>query len=145
LPSGLNPLAKPLSLAQYDPLAPMPTYEYECPKCGYHFEHFQSMKDEPLKRCPKCKKLGLKRLIGGGAGLIFKGSGFYITDYKKTTPPKEGGEGKGGSGETKAGGDAKPSGESKAAPSEKSSSGESKGSSGGGKPPAGESKSSGKK
>lgn len=60
----------------------MPTYEYACPKCGHTFEQFQSMRDEPLKKCPKCKKTGLKRLIGEGAGLIFKGSGFYITDYK---------------------------------------------------------------
>jgi len=61
----------------------MPTYEYACPKCGHEFEQYQSMKDEPLKTCPKCKKFGVKRLVGGGAGLIFKGSGFYITDYKK--------------------------------------------------------------
>jgi putative FmdB family regulatory protein len=61
----------------------MPTYEYACSKCGHHFDQFQSMRDEPLKRCPKCHKLALKRLIGGGAGLIFKGSGFYITDYRK--------------------------------------------------------------
>jgi putative FmdB family regulatory protein len=60
----------------------MPTYEYACSKCGHHFEQFQSMRDEPLKKCPKCHKSALKRLIGGGAGLIFKGSGFYITDYK---------------------------------------------------------------
>jgi putative FmdB family regulatory protein len=60
----------------------MPTYEYACSKCGHHFEKFQSMRDEPLKKCPKCHKSALKRLIGGGAGLIFKGSGFYITDYK---------------------------------------------------------------
>jgi putative FmdB family regulatory protein len=60
----------------------MPTYEYACTKCGHHFEHFQSMKDEPLKKCPKCGKRALKRLVGAGAGLIFKGSGFYITDYK---------------------------------------------------------------
>lgn len=70
----------------------MPTYEYACPKCGHQFEQFQSMKDEPLKKCPKCKKPGLKRLVGGGAGLIFKGSGFYITDYKnKGGGKKEGG------------------------------------------------------
>ncbi len=68
----------------------MPTYEYACPKCGHQFEQFQSMRDEPLKKCPKCGKTGVKRLIGGGAGLIFKGSGFYITDYKK----KSGGESK---------------------------------------------------
>jgi putative FmdB family regulatory protein len=60
----------------------MPTYEYACQKCGHHFEQFQSMRDVPLRKCPKCHKPGLKRLIGGGAGLIFKGSGFYITDYK---------------------------------------------------------------
>ncbi len=60
----------------------MPTYEYACSKCGHHFEKFQSMRDEPLKKCPSCGKPALKRLIGGGAGLIFKGSGFYITDYK---------------------------------------------------------------
>lgn len=61
----------------------MPTYEYECPKCGKTFEVFQSMKDEPLKTCPNKKCKGkVKRLIGTGAGLIFKGSGFYITDYR---------------------------------------------------------------
>lgn len=71
----------------------MPTYEYACPKCGHTFEMFQSMRDEPLKKCPHCKKTGVKRLIGGGAGLIFKGTGFYITDYKtkKGTPDKAGG------------------------------------------------------
>jgi putative FmdB family regulatory protein len=66
----------------------MPTYEYACSKCGYHFEKFQSMRDEPLKKCPKCSKQALKRLIGGGAGLIFKGTGFYITDYKNKAPTK---------------------------------------------------------
>ena len=59
----------------------MPTYEYECEKCGHRFEIFQSMKDEPKKRCPKCKGK-LRRLIGTGAGMIFKGSGFYVTDYR---------------------------------------------------------------
>ena len=60
----------------------MPTYEYACQKCGHEFEQFQSMRDEPLKKCPKCKKQSLKRWVGGGAGLIFKGTGFYITDDK---------------------------------------------------------------
>ncbi len=70
----------------------MPTYEYACTKCGHAFEFFQSMKDAPLKKCPKCGKLALKRLVGGGAGLIFKGSGFYITDYKNKPAKKEGGD-----------------------------------------------------
>lgn len=74
----------------------MPTYEYACQKCGYEFEQFQSMRDEPLKKCPKCKKAGLKRLVGGGAGLIFKGTGFYVTDYKNKSGGKKdsGGESK---------------------------------------------------
>ena len=71
----------------------MPTYEYVCPKCRHAFEAFQSMNAAPLTQCPKCKKRGLKRLIGGGAGLIFKGTGFYITDYKnKPAPAKTGGD-----------------------------------------------------
>jgi putative FmdB family regulatory protein len=78
----------------------MPTYDYVCTKCGHELEIFQSMKDAPLKKCPACKKQGLKRLLGAGAGLIFKGSGFYITDYKKKsgTPDaaKSGGEKAGG-------------------------------------------------
>src|SRR6266567_2453763 len=67
----------------------MPTYEYSCQKCGQNFEAFQSMRDEPLRECPKnlCRlpKWGhgkVKRLLGTGGGLIFKGSGFYITDYR---------------------------------------------------------------
>lgn len=60
----------------------MPTYEYVCSKCKHGFEQFQSMKDEPLKKCPKCRKMSLQRQIGLGAGLLFKGSGFYITDYR---------------------------------------------------------------
>jgi putative FmdB family regulatory protein len=59
----------------------MPTYEYECRSCGHRFEAFQSIKDRPLRRCPACGK-GVKRLIGAGAGIIFRGSGFYETDYR---------------------------------------------------------------
>ena len=67
----------------------MPTYEYECQKCGHRFEEFQSMKDAPLTKCPECKGK-VKRLIGAGAGFLFKGSGFYITDYAhKNIPTKE--------------------------------------------------------
>ena len=60
----------------------MPTYEYKCDACGYEFERFQSITAEPIKRCPECGKAKVRRLIGTGAGLIFKGSGFYITDYR---------------------------------------------------------------
>ena len=77
----------------------MPTYEYACQKCAHTFEQFQSMRDDPLVRCPSCGKKSLKRLLGGGSGLIFKGSGFYITDYRKSGAPK-GGDSKGG-GESK--------------------------------------------
>ena len=59
----------------------MPTYDYICKKCSYEFEEFQSMKAEPLKTCPLCGGF-IVRKIGSGAGLLFKGSGFYITDYK---------------------------------------------------------------
>ena len=60
----------------------MPTYDYKCTACGHAFEHFQSMKDATLKTCPNCKKKTLLRLIGIGGGIIFKGSGFYTTDYR---------------------------------------------------------------
>ena len=69
----------------------MPTYDYVCQDCGHAFEHFQSMTSDLLKTCPQCQKDALKRLIGAGGALIFKGSGFYITDYKKS-----GGAGTGG-------------------------------------------------
>ena len=60
----------------------MPTYDYECEACGHAFETLQNMSDKKLKKCPKCKKLKLTRLVGKGSGIIFKGSGFYETDYK---------------------------------------------------------------
>ncbi|MBN2601334.1 MAG: zinc ribbon domain-containing protein [Candidatus Marinimicrobia bacterium] len=59
----------------------MPTYDYFCENCGYEFEYFQSMSSEPIKICPKCDQATVMRKISGGTGLIFKGSGFYITDY----------------------------------------------------------------
>ncbi len=65
----------------------MPTYEYECKKCGNRFELFQSIKDTPRKRCSLCRG-SLQRLISGGAGLLFKGSGFYITDYRSDSYQK---------------------------------------------------------
>ena len=83
----------------------MPTYDYKCTNCNYTFEYFQSMTAEPLTECPKCKGT-VKRIIGKGAGPIFKGTGFYQTDYKsnssknksssKTDNTQKGGEKKSG-------------------------------------------------
>ncbi len=61
----------------------MPTYEYKCLECGHLFEEFQKMSDAPIEVCPKCGGK-VKRLISNGAGLVFKGSGFYLTDYKNS-------------------------------------------------------------
>ena len=60
----------------------MPTYEYKCFACNHTFERFQSITADPIKRCPECGKAKVKRLLGTGAGFVFKGSGFYITDYR---------------------------------------------------------------
>jgi putative FmdB family regulatory protein len=60
----------------------MPTYDYQCDACGHTFEEFQSITAEPLKKCPECGKKKLQRLISGGAAVLFKGSGFYQTDYR---------------------------------------------------------------
>ena len=62
----------------------MPTYEYECGKCGHRFEVFQAMTEPPRKRCPKCRSK-LRRLLGRGAGMIFKGSEFYETDHRSSS------------------------------------------------------------
>jgi putative FmdB family regulatory protein len=78
----------------------MPTYEYKCDKCGYVFEEFQSMSDEHLTACPKCEG-HVQRLIGPGAGLIFKGSGFYLTDYKKSSSSPATSTTNGGNGSSK--------------------------------------------
>ena len=108
----------------------MPTYEYACTKCGHEFELFQSMKDQPLTVCSKekckLKKWGkgrVKKLMGAGAGLIFKGSGFYITDYRsenykqsaKNEKSSPSGSGEAKSSEAKSGGEKK-STETKPAP-----------------------------
>ena len=84
----------------------MPTYEYKCDACGYAFERFQSITADPIKRCPECGKAKVKRLIGTGAGLIFKGSGFYITDYRDKSYTDKAKAESGTSTETKS--DAKP-------------------------------------
>jgi len=60
----------------------MPTYAYKCDNCEHEFDLFQGITAEPLKRCPECRKHKVRRLIGTGAGIIFKGSGFYETDYR---------------------------------------------------------------
>jgi putative FmdB family regulatory protein len=60
----------------------MPTYEYHCDGCAHHFDEFQSIKDKPLKKCPECGKPKLRRIFGAGAAILFKGSGFYQTDYR---------------------------------------------------------------
>ncbi len=110
----------------------MPTYEYKCAACGHAFEQFQSITAEPIKKCPACGKNKVRRLIGTGAGLIFKGSGFYITDYRDSgyqekakaesgaSTSTSGSDGK----ETKAGGDS--SAAAASAASSTSSAGESK-------------------
>ena len=75
----------------------MPTYDYKCTQCGHDFEMFQSMSESHIKKCPECGG-NVRRLVGGGSGLIFKGSGFYVTDYvkgkekKKTSVEKNGQE-----------------------------------------------------
>jgi putative FmdB family regulatory protein len=66
----------------------MPTYEYICDSCQHQFERFQSIKARPVRKCPKCGKLSVQRLIGAGAGIIFKGSGFYETDYRSDSYKK---------------------------------------------------------
>lgn len=66
----------------------MPTYDYECKSCRHTWEAFQSIKADPIKKCPECGKNQARRVIGPGAGIIFKGSGFYITDYRSDSYKK---------------------------------------------------------
>jgi putative FmdB family regulatory protein len=66
----------------------MPTYDYVCEACDHQFELFQSIKEEPKKQCPECGKKKLRRLIGPGAAIVFKGSGFYTTDYRSESYKK---------------------------------------------------------
>jgi len=66
----------------------MPTYEYQCQQCGYEFEQFQGINAGSLRKCPKCGRHSLRRLIGLGSGIIFKGSGFYETDYRSESYKK---------------------------------------------------------
>jgi putative FmdB family regulatory protein len=66
----------------------MPTYDYSCDACQHKFEQFESISAEPQKKCPKCSKRKLRRLFGAGAGVVFKGSGFYQTDYRSESYSK---------------------------------------------------------
>lgn len=104
----------------------MPTYDYRCNACGHEFELFQSMSASSKRKCPECGKLKLERLIGTGAAVIFKGSGFYETDYRSDgykkaakadsdSKPSSGSESK-----------SEPKGDSKAADSKKSGGGDAK-------------------
>src|SRR3954466_2145190 len=103
----------------------MPTYEYKCDACGATFERFQSIKAEPIKRCPECGKAKVRRLIGTGAGMIFKGSGFYITDYRdQSYADKAKAESGGGGGESS--GDGKSDGKSSDAQAGDAKAGETK-------------------
>lgn len=77
----------------------MPTYDYVCDGCGHAFELFQSMTDAVKKTCPKCGKKKLRRLIGAGGAIVFKGSGFYKTDYRSESYKKGAAADKGGSGD----------------------------------------------
>lgn len=90
----------------------MPTYDYECEGCGHAFEKFQSMSEPELEKCPECKKKKLRRLIGKGAAVVFKGSGFYQTDYRSDSYKKSAAA-------------EKPSGDSTKSESKKSDSGKS--------------------
>ena len=110
----------------------MPTYEYVCEACGHEFEEFQMMSAKPLTDCPECGKAALKRLIGTGAGVIFKGSGFYETDYRsdsynkgrsaaraaKSSAKKEAAAPKGGDSKSSGGGESKSAGASSGAKAE---------------------------
>jgi len=103
----------------------MPTYDYSCDACKHEFEVFESISVDPQKKCPKCKKNKLRRLFGAGAGLIFKGSGFYQTDYRSESykkaatadkPAETSSSSSGDNGSSKS--ESKPAAESKPAKSE---------------------------
>jgi len=88
----------------------MPTYDYECTACDYKFEHFQGINDPVKRKCPKCGRLKLRRLIGAGAAIVFKGSGFYQTDYRSESYKKKAdAEKKAAAGDTKKSGDSQKS------------------------------------
>ena len=85
----------------------MPTYDYQCDACGHRFELFQSITAEPEKKCPECKKRKLRRLFGAGAAIVFKGSGFYQTDYRSDSYKKSAAADKPPASDKSAGGESK--------------------------------------
>lgn len=84
----------------------MPTYEYRCNACGHRFEKLQKFSDDPIRTCPECGEDEAERLISSGAGLVFKGSGFYATDYRNSSGRREGKERAGEAGDGGSSGDA---------------------------------------
>ena len=90
----------------------MPTYDYVCDACDHQFELFHSIKDEPKRKCPKCGRRKLRRLIGPGAAIVFKGSGFYQTDYRSDSYKKRADADKPSSESKSDKSDAKPGGKS---------------------------------
>jgi putative FmdB family regulatory protein len=101
----------------------MPTYDYECDHCGHKFELFQSISDPVHRKCPECKKSKLRRLFGTGAAIVFKGSGFYQTDYRSDSYKKAASADAPGGGESKASGNSDASGaKSESSSGDKSSS-----------------------
>ena len=103
----------------------MPTYDYECEACGHKFELFQSITEGVKKKCPECKKLKLRRLFGTGAAIVFKGSGFYETDYRSESYKK-------GAAEAKKNTEKKSADDKKSTSKGKKTKGESSGDKGGG-------------
>jgi putative FmdB family regulatory protein len=100
----------------------MPTYDYQCKQCDHRWELFQSIKDKPIRKCPVCGKLKAQRMIGPGAGIIFRGSGFYQTDYRSESYKKaakaDSEKSSGGNGKSEGSGSGKAESGSKAAKSD---------------------------
>ena len=91
----------------------MPTYDYECDACGHTWELFQKITDDPVKKCPQCNKKKARRLFGTGAAVVFKGSGFYQTDYRSESYKKGAKADKKSNSDSKSGSDDKSSGKAK--------------------------------
>jgi putative FmdB family regulatory protein len=115
----------------------MPTYEYQCKACGHTLEEFHSITEPPLTRCPRCDTDNLVRVMGTGGGLIFRGTGFYLTDYKKSGGSPSSSGGKSGSKPSGESAGSKPSGDSSGSTPPEGGSGGSSTSGGSGDPKGG--------